>query len=118
MIKFGALLPWTGMPCRRVRREFPLTKEDWMFATEEMDRWVKNFFAEEMSEQEATQIGQVVSGFVVRRTKPRVVIDYTARNEFLENRKFRMETFADLAPQLKAEESLIKADVREAYYHL
>jgi hypothetical protein len=50
--------------------------------------------------------------------KSRVVIDYTAQKEVLGARKFRMDTLADLAPQLRPGNSLIKADVSDAYYHL
>jgi hypothetical protein len=118
MIRYGVLLPWTGQPRRGVRREYPLTAKDFEFASEEMNRWTNQGFAEEISEAEARSIGLVVSGFVVRGSKPRVVIDYTAQNEFLETRKFRMDTLGDLAPQLQADDVLIKADVKDAYYHL
>jgi hypothetical protein len=67
-----------------------------------MNRWTNQGFADEISEAEARSIGQFVSGFVVRRSKPRVVIDYTAQNEFLEMRKFRVDSLGDLAPHLKA----------------
>jgi hypothetical protein len=111
MIRYGVLLPWTGQPRRGVRREYPLTAE-------EMNHWTNQGFAEQIAEAEARSIGLVVSGFVVRGSKPRVVIDYTAQNEFLETRKFRMDTLGDLAPQLQADDVLIKADVKDAYYHL
>jgi hypothetical protein len=52
----------------------------------------------------------------------------TAKNPFpgypeacgsvLGSRKFRMDPLADLAPQLRPEGTLIKADVRDAYHHL
>jgi hypothetical protein len=83
-----------------------------------MNRWTNQGFAEEISEAEARSIGLVVSGFVVRGSKPRVAIDYTAQNEFLEMRKFRMDSLGDLAPQLQADDVLIKADFKDAYYHL
>jgi hypothetical protein len=118
LIKYGVLLPWKGQPRRGVRREYPLTPDDYTFASMEMDRWVQQGFAEEITEREAKRIGLVVSGFVVHGTKPRVVIDYTAQNEFLETRKFRMDTLGDLAPQLHPNDTLFKADVKDAYYHL
>jgi hypothetical protein len=40
------------------------------------------------------------------------------KNEVLGARKFRMDTLADLAPQLRPGDSRIKADVQDAYYHL
>jgi hypothetical protein len=83
-----------------------------------MDRWIAEGFAEEISEPEARKVGLVVSGFVVHGSKPRVVIDYTTQNEVLGSRKFRMDTLADLAPQLKPGDVLFKADVQDAYYHL
>jgi hypothetical protein len=118
MIKYGVLLPWTGQPRLGVRREYPLSPEDYRFSANEMDRWVDEGFAEEITEVEARRVGLVVSGFVVHGAKRRVVIDYTAQNEVLGARKFRMDTLADLAPQLRPGDSLIKADVQDAYYHL
>jgi hypothetical protein len=83
-----------------------------------MDRWAIQGFAEEITEQEARRNWLVVPDFVVHETKPRVVIDYTTQNKVLQTRHFRVETLAELAPQLRPNESLIKADVKDAYYHL
>jgi hypothetical protein len=118
MIEYGVFLPWTGQPRLGVRQEYPLTPEDHEFATQEMDRWINQGYAEEITEGEARRVGLVVSGFVVHGSKPRVVVDYTPQNEHLETRKFRMDTLADLAPQLLPEDVLLKADVQDAYYHL
>jgi hypothetical protein len=60
----------------------------------------------------------VVSGFVVHGAKRRVVVDYTTHNEVLSARKFKMDTLADLAPQLRPGDALFKADVQDAYCHL
>jgi Reverse transcriptase (RNA-dependent DNA polymerase) len=117
-IKYGVLLPWTGQPRLGVRREYPLTVGDYVFANAEMNRWISHGFAEEITEAEARRIGLVVSAFVVHGSKPRVVIDYTSQNEYLATRKFRMDTLGDLAPQLRPDDSLVKADVQDAYYHL
>jgi hypothetical protein len=118
LIRYVFLLPWTGQPRRGVRREYPLTAEGFEFASEEMNRWANQGFAEEISEPDGHSIRLVVSGFVVRGSKPRVIIDYTAQNEFLETRKFRMDTLGDLAPQLQADDVLIKAYFKDVYYHL
>jgi hypothetical protein len=83
-----------------VSREYPLTPEDHEFATQEMDRWITQGYAEEITEAEARRVGLVVSRVVVHGSKSRVVVDYTPQNEHLETRKFRMDTLADLAPQL------------------
>jgi hypothetical protein len=118
MIKCGVLLPWKGNPSRRFRREYPMNPEDYKFASTEMDWWIANGSAEEISEAEARQICQIVSGFVVHGSKPRVLVDYTAQNEKLETRKFKMETLTELAPQLRPNDALMKIDVKDAYYHL
>jgi hypothetical protein len=95
-----------------------ISADDYRFASFEMDRWVHEGFAEEISEAEARTIGLVVSGFVVHGAKRRVVVDYTTQNEVLGARKFRMDTLADLAPQLRPGNALLKADVQDAYNHL
>jgi hypothetical protein len=46
------------------------------------------------------------------------VIDYATQNEVLGSRKFRMDTLADLAPQLNPGDVLFKSHVQDAYYHL
>jgi Reverse transcriptase (RNA-dependent DNA polymerase) len=117
-IRYGVLLPWTGVPRRGVRREYPLPPDDYRFASSEMDRWVLEGFAEEISEAEARTIGLVLSGFVVHGAKRRVVVDYSTQNEVLGARKFKMDTLAELAPQLRPGDALFNADVQDAYYHL
>jgi hypothetical protein len=118
MIKYEVLLSWTGQPRHGIRREYPLLPEDCNFAFNEMDRWIAERFAEEISEAEARKVVLFFSVFVVHGSKPRVVIDYITQNEVLGFRKFWMYTLADLAPQLKPEYVLLKADVQDAYYHL
>jgi hypothetical protein len=83
-----------------------------------MNQWIGHGFAKEITEAKARQSGLVVSGFVVYGSKPWVVIDYISQNEYLTTRKFRMDTLGDLAPQLKPEDALLRADVQDAYYHL
>jgi hypothetical protein len=68
-IRYGVLLPWTGVPRRGVRREYPLSPDDYRFASSDMDRWVREGFAEEISEAEARTIGLVGSGFVLHGAK-------------------------------------------------
>jgi hypothetical protein len=107
-----------GDPRRGVRREYPLPLDDYRFASSEMHRWVREGFAEEISEAEARTIGLVVSGLVTHGAKRRVVVDYSTQNEVLGARKFKLDTLADLAPQLRPGDALLKADVKDAYYHL
>jgi hypothetical protein len=117
MIKYGFLLPCTNQPRHEIRREYPLLPEDYSFSLNEMNRWIAGF-AEEISEAEARKVGLFVSGLKVHGSNPRVVIDYTTEKEVLGSRIFRMDTLADLAPQLKPGDVLFKADVQDAYYHL
>jgi hypothetical protein len=49
-IRYGVLLPCTGVPRRGVRREYPLPPDDYRLASSEMDQWVREGFAEEISE--------------------------------------------------------------------
>jgi hypothetical protein len=39
-------------------------------------------------------------------------------NECLEDRTFRMDQLSDLAPSLRRDDCLFKADIQDAYYHL
>jgi hypothetical protein len=117
-IRYGFLLSWTGVPRGGVRREYPLQPDDYRFASSESDWWIREGFAEEISEAEARKIGLVVSGFVINGVKRRVVVDYTTQNEVLGARKFKMDTLSDLAPQLRPGDALLKAYVQDTCYHL
>jgi hypothetical protein len=55
-IRYGVVLPWTGVPRHGVRWEYPFPPDDYRFASSEMDRWVREGFAEQISEAEARKI--------------------------------------------------------------
>lgn len=63
---------------------------------------------------------RVVSPAFVTSTskKLRLVLDYTHVIACLEDRTFRMDQLGDLATSLPPKESLLKADISDAYYHL
>jgi hypothetical protein len=90
-IKNEVLLPWKGNPRRGVRREYPLSPEHYTFASTEMDREVKNCFAEEIKEGDTRRNGLVFSGFVGHGSKPRVAVYYSENNEVLQTKNFKME---------------------------
>jgi hypothetical protein len=68
-IRYGGHLPWTGVPRRGFRREYPLPPDAYRFTSSEMDLWVREGIVDEISEAEARNIGLVVSGFVVHGAK-------------------------------------------------
>jgi hypothetical protein len=63
--------------------------------------------------------GRVAPAFVTTMAaKQRLVIDYMVVNECLEKSTFRMDQLSDLAPVLRREDYMFKADMQDAYYHL
>jgi hypothetical protein len=65
------------------------------------------------------QGGRVYPAFVTTVARKRcLVIDYTVVNECLEDCTFRMDQLSDLAPSLRRDDCLFKADIQDAYYHL
>jgi hypothetical protein len=63
--------------------------------------------------------GRVSPAFVTTAArKSRLVVDYTVVNDCLEDRTFRIDQLSDLAPSLRRDDCLFKADIQDAYYHL
>jgi hypothetical protein len=48
----------------------------------------------------------------------RLVIEDTVVNKCMEKRTFRMDLHSDLAPVLRREDCMFKADIQDAYYHI
>lgn len=60
-----------------------------------------------------------VNGFVTWSAgKQRFVIDARYQNQFIDDRRFKYERLADLAPQLREGDQLISSDVKDAYHHV
>jgi hypothetical protein len=63
--------------------------------------------------------GRVSPAFVTATAaKQRLVTDNTVVNEYMEKRTFRMDHLSDLAPVLRRDDCMFKADTQEAYYNL
>jgi hypothetical protein len=63
--------------------------------------------------------GQISPAFVTTTSsKYCLVIDHTVVNECLVERTFRMDQLSDLAPSHRRDDFLLKADIRDAHYHL
>lgn len=61
----------------------------------------------------------IVNGFVVTAAgKKRFVLDCRVPNDYIDPRRFKYESLAELAAQLRPGDRLIKWDVRDAYHHL
>ena len=119
-IRFGVQLPWTHLlhgPCR-MSRPYPLLGAHQEFAQSEIQRWMDLGYIEEISRGEAMRGTCVSSCFVVEGPKLRLVIDYKVPNLHLDAPKFRMDQLQDLAPHLRRGDSLIKFDIKDAFYHL
>jgi Reverse transcriptase (RNA-dependent DNA polymerase) len=122
-LRFGLQLPWRRMPPRSARiPSYNLSLADQGFACGEVKRWMTAGFCRRASAADLLAIrrsGRVSPAFVTTTAaKPRLVIDYTVVNECMETRTFRMDQLSDLAPTLRREDCMFKADIQDAYYHL
>jgi ribonuclease HI len=122
-LRFGLQLPWRRKPPRSTRiRSYNLSPADLGFACAEVRRWMTAGFCRVANAAdliELRQRGHVSPAFVTSTAqKLRLVIDYTVVNECIEARTFRMDQLSDLAPTLRREDCLFKADIKDAYYHL
>jgi hypothetical protein len=85
-------------------------------------RWMKAGYCRRESPRDILDIrqrGRVSPAFVTTAArKSRLLIDCTVVNECLEDRTFRMDQLSDLAPSLRRDDCLFKADIQDAYYHL
>lgn len=122
-LRYGIQLPWRSLPGRERRvREYPLSPGDRSFSKMEIDRWLASRFIRRANGQEVKTIlrhGCVSPAFVTSSAgKRRIVVDYKKVNEHLEERTFRMDQLADIAPTLRRDDCLFKADIKDGYYHL
>lgn len=119
-IRFGVRIPWAISSAEMKRRfanaYFPTPSGD-AFVTAEVHRWVQNGFVQEISFAEAKNAPVVRAACVVHGSKDRVVSDYGHVNDHLGDTLFGTERFFDLVPQLRPNDSLLKADLRDGYYH-
>jgi Reverse transcriptase (RNA-dependent DNA polymerase) len=121
-LRFGLQLPWTRRPQNIRAREYCLSPEDLAFARSEVQRWMTAGYCREASLTDLHAMrsaGSVSPAFVTYTAKnPRLVIDYSLVNEYLDERSFRMDQLSDLSPSLRPGDCLFKADIKDAYYHL
>jgi hypothetical protein len=122
-LRFGLQFPWRRMPPRSARiTSYNLSPADQEFACGEVRRWMMAGFCRRASDADISAIhrsGHVSPAFVATKaSKQRLVIEYTVVNECMETRTFRMDQLSDLAPVLRREDCMFKADIQDAYYHL
>lgn len=121
-LRFGLQLPWTREPMYRPIRSYKLQSTEAMFAREEFKRWTTEGYARPATKVETQALrrqGRVSPAFVTKSAgKLRLVVDYSEVNKCLEQRTFRMDQLADLVSVLQPKDSLFKADITDAYYHL
>lgn len=102
-IRFGARLPWgvdrSSVP-PRFSNAYNLSARDDAFAQEELSRWLAHGFAAEITLADAKELRVISPAFVIYGSKPRLVVDYSYVNGYMEDTPFRMERLLDLAPQL------------------
>jgi hypothetical protein len=121
-LRFGLQLPWIRKPRNPWAREYHLSPEDLAFSRREAQRWVDSGYCRQASGADLHLLRRCMSvspAFVtVNAKKFRLVIDYSLVNECLDERSFRIDQLADLSPSLRPDDCLLKAYIKNTYYHL
>lgn len=117
---FGMRIPWAIPPAETKRRfdnPYALSPAEEPFATTNGEPWVQIECGQEASFADARNAPVVRAAFVVHGSKDRVAIDYVHVNDHLCDTPFRKEQSLDLAPQLRPDDSLFKADLCDGHCH-
>lgn len=115
----GVQIPWRQRPPRYRSRGYQLNSEDNEWAKEELARWLAAGYLRELSADEVEQAQCIVGAFVTHSAgKPRLVKDCRHPNAYMERRRFKYETLAELAPGLRPDDQMISWDIAGAFHHL
>lgn len=101
--------------------QYPLRPEDGEFARAELKRLIATILMRKAGETETKKSidTNVLPGFVkTSEGRPRIAVEYIRVKGYLEDRAFHMEKFTYMAPSLPRNDCLLKADVKDCYYHL
>lgn len=100
VLRFGYRIPWRRPPPPLRRKAYPQPPSDLAFGHQTADKWVSRSFVAESPPEEAAVTQDVSPTFVIYHPKDRLVVDLSAKNEFMEDRKFQYETLTGYTTQL------------------
>lgn len=115
----GLTLPRRSAPppyrARPIRQLPPETR----WASMEIARWVRRGFVRKARASEARHSPWCAATFVTDAArKPRLVVDLSVMNSYLENRPFRYESLASFVSQLRANDHMVSWDISDAFHHI
>lgn len=119
MLEHGLSLPWRSAPppyCARPIRQQP-AQSGW--ASRKIQRWVTRGFVRRAKATEARKAPWAAATFVAHAArKPRLVMDLSAVNDYLEDRPFKYESLASFVSQLQPGDHLTSWDISDAFHHV
>lgn len=88
------------------------------FGHKTADTWVTNGFVLELSPADAARAKNVSPFFVVHHPKDRLVVDFSDKNDYMEERFFTYDNLPRFASQLLPGDHLISWDISDAFMHI
>lgn len=115
----GLLLPWRRPPPPHKARPIHQPPEVLAWAVGEVRRWVALGYCRPATPAEAAAAQWEAASFVTDIAhRPRLVVDLSAANAWLHDRRFRYETLPAFVCSLKRGDHMASWDVRDAFHHI
>lgn len=118
VLRFGYRIPWREAPPQHRRRAYPQPPADLKFGNKTADSWVSQGFVRELDPAAAAQVKHASPTFVVHHPKERLVIDLSAKNDYMEDRPFAYDNLTRFSSQLLPGDHLVSWDISDAFLHV
>lgn len=118
MLRFGYRIPWLRPPPPLRRKAYPQPPSDLLFGHKTANKWVASGFVAELPREEAATAPDVSPTFVIYHPKNRLVVDLSAKNEYMDDRKFQYETLTGYTTQISPGDHLFSWDLKDAFFHI
>eukprot|EP00170_Pyropia_yezoensis_P000031 contig_597_g31 len=85
----------------------------------EIDRWLTRGFVRKAKASEARKASWVAATFLTDvARKPRLVVDLSTVNDYLEDRPFRYESLASFIAHLRPGDPMVSWNISDAFHHI
>lgn len=119
VLEHGLSLPWRSTPLPYRARPIRQQPAEAAWASREIKRWVTRGFVRRAKASEARKAPWAAATFVADAArKPRLVVDLSVVNDYLEDRPFKYESLASFVAQLQPGDHLVSWDISDAFHHV
>lgn len=118
-LRQGLCLPWSTTPPPYKARTICQDLDVQRWAACEIDRWLTRVFVRKAKASEARKAPWVAATFVTDvARKPRLVVDLSTVNDYLEDRPFRCKSLASFVAHLRPGDHMVSWDISDAFHHI